>query len=486
MYDAVIIGGGVTGCSVARELSRYHGKFCLIEKEEDVCCGTSKANSAIVHAGYDAEPGTLKAKLNVEGNMLMEPLSHELNFPFRRIGSLVVFMNKEEESVIHELFERGRKNGVPGLRLIDRKELLFMEPGISPEAGGALLAPSGGIVCPFLLTIALAENAAVNGMEFRFNEEVTAIQKAEKNYEVNTSVGKIQCRMVINAAGVYADKFHNMVSKKKIHITPRRGEYILLDHASSGIVRHTIFQAPTIAGKGVLVTPTVHENVLTGPTALFIENREGNNTTQAGLDQIMHDSLRAVPDIPFRQVITSFSGLRASEERGDFVIEEPEDAPGFLDCAGIDSPGLSSAPAIGKMVAKMIAEDLSLKEKMSFIREREAIPDPKAMSIKERNLLIRKKPAYGNIICRCEGISEGEILEAIHRVPGAKSLDGVKRRVRAGMGRCQAGFCSTRVMDILERELKMSPGEITKCGGASVLVMGKNKEAYSKWKSTTL
>lgn len=476
MYDVVIIGAGVSGCACARELSRYQLNICVLEKEEDVCCGTSKANSAIVHAGFDAKSGTLMAKLNVEGNQMMEELSRELDFPFQRNGSLVVCLNKEELPNLEELYERGIQNGVKDLRILDREELAEMEPNISDQAVAALYAPTGGIVCPFGMNLAFAENAAVNGVEFYFDTEVIGFEKQESTWLVKTNQGDFATKYIINAAGVYADQFHNMVSSKKLHITPRRGEYCLFDHATAEFVKHTIFQLPGKYGKGVLVTPTVHGNILVGPTADDIEDREGTNTTQEGLEELTARARQTVKDLPMRQVITSFAGLRAHEDGHEFQIGEAEDAKGFIDCAGIESPGLTAAPAIGRMVAQIIKELSNAKEKTDFIAARKGILDPKTLDQEVHAALIQQQPAYGTIVCRCELVSEGEIIDAIRRPLGAKSLDGVKRRTRAGMGRCQAGFCSPRTMELLARERNLPLSEITKLGGSSKLIMGRNKD----------
>lgn len=476
MYDVIIIGGGVSGAASARELSRYKVRACVLEKEEDFCCGTSKANSAIAHAGYDAEPGSLMAKLNVRGNEMMEQLSKDLDFPFQRIGSLVICLSEEEMPGLQKLYDKGIANGVKGLKILNREEVLEMEPNITDNVYAALYAPTAGIVCPFNLNIALAENAYTNGIEFRFNTEVQNIRKIDGGYELCTNQGTFRTKYVVNAAGVYADKFHNMVSEKKIHITPRRGDYCLLDKSAGTHVSRTIFSLPTKYGKGVLVTPTVHGNLLVGPTAIDIENKEGTNTTREGLDEVITKAGQNVKNLPMRQVITSFAGLRAHEDGTEFIIGEPEDARGFIDCAGIESPGLTSCPAIGEMVAGILQEKLGLEKKDNFIATRKGILDPDTLTREERAELIQREPAYGNIICRCEMITEGEILDAIRRPLGARSLDGVKRRTRAGMGRCQSGFCSPRTMEILARELHVSMADITKSGGKSRLVVGTNKD----------
>ena len=476
MYDIIIIGAGVIGCAVARELSKYHAGILVIEKSEDVCAGTSKANSGIVHSGYDAHNGTLKARFNVEGNRMMDEVCEELDVPFKRIGSLTVCTDESRIGDLEKLCERGEKNGVEGLRILSRDELLEMEPHIGGEVVAALWAPTAGVICPFKLTIAFAENAAVNGAEFLFDTAVKNVYSEKGLWHVVTEDNEYTAAAVVNAAGVYSDVFHNMVSAQKLHIVPRRGDYILLDRAAGGYVKHTIFQLPTKLGKGVLVTPTVHGNTIVGPTAVDVEDREMTATTAEGIDSVIARSALSVRDLPVRQVITSFAGLRAHEDGGDFIIGEPDDAPGFFDCAGIESPGLTAAPAIGSYVAGLISDRLDLEQNEDFIARRKDILDPKTLTIEERNELIRKEPAYGTIVCRCESVTEGEILDAIRRPVGARSLDGIKRRTRAGMGRCQAGFCSPRVMEILRRELGKDLTEVTKSGGASQIVIGRTKD----------
>ena len=482
MYDVAIIGAGVTGSAIARELSRYQLNVCVIEREEDVCCGTSKANSAIIHAGFDAVPGTLKAKVNVKGNAMMDQIAKELDIPFKRNGSMVVCTKDQDPKGLEVLMERGKANGVPDLQILDREALIAMEPNLSDDVVCALFAPTGGIVCPFHMTMGYAENACSNGVEFFLNTQVDEIKKAESGYELtvtHTDSGEKEtktAKIVINAAGVYADTLNNMVSEHKLRITARKGEYMLLDKDAGKHVSHTIFQLPSKMGKGVLVSPTVHGNLLVGPTAVDVEDKEAVNTTQAGLDSLGRTASLSVKNVPLRQVITSFAGLRAHEAGDDFVIGEAEDAKGFINVAGIESPGLSSAPAIAVMVADRVKEMLNPEVNDKFNPIRKGILHPDTLTLEERNELIKKQPAYGNIICRCEMITEGEILDAIHRPLGARSLDGVKRRTRAGMGRCQAGFCSPRTMEILEREVPMSMFDITKNGVGSNIVIGTNKE----------
>ena len=475
LLDIIIIGAGVSGAAIARELSRYQAKILVLDKEEDLCCGTSKANSAIVHGGFDAEPGTLKAKLNIRGSRVMEQLSRDLDFHYDRCGSIVLCMNEEDRPKLRRLYEKGVANGVKELRIIGREELVQLEPNVCDDAVAALWVPSGAIVCPFGLNIALAENAAANGVAFGFNTEVTGLEQVEGGWLVRTNQGDFLSRVVINAAGVHCGDIHNMVSPEKMTIINRRGDYYLLDKTAK-CVSHTIFTLPNRMGKGVLVSPTVHGNTIVGPTAIDIPDPENTATTAAGLAQAGEKASYMIRNLPLRQVITSFAGLRAHHPDDDFVIGEVEGAPGFIDVAGIESPGLSASPAIGEYVAEMVRELLNIEEKEDFIPTRKGILDPAALSVEERNALIREKPAYGQIICRCESISEGEILDAIHRPLGARSLDGVKRRVRAGMGRCQGGFCAPRVMEILARELGVSQLEVTKAGPGSALLVGVTKE----------
>ena len=478
MYDVIIVGAGVSGAASARELSRCAARVCVLEKEEDVCCGTSKANSAIVHAGYDAAPGSLMAKLNVRGNALMGDLAKDLDIPFRRIGSLVVCLSEEDMPGLQALYDRGQANGVPDLRIIYHDELLQMEPNLSEETYAALYAPTAGIVCPFGLNIALAENAAMNGVEFYFDTEVQSLERRQGGgWILHTSQGSYETRLVVNAAGVYADSLHNMISSGKIHITPRRGDYCLLDKTTGSHVTHTIFPLPGKYGKGILVSPTIHGNLLLGPTAIDVADPEATNTTADGLAQVLENAGRYVKEIPYKNVITSFAGLRAHEDGHEFIIGEVPGAENFIDCAGIESPGLTSSPAIGEMVAEIVRAKLELSEKEHFISRRKGIMNPTQLPDGERQEWIRRHPAYGHIVCRCEHISEGEILDAIHRPLGARSLDGVKRRVRAGMGRCQGGFCSPRVMELLSRELDIPLEQITKRGGASTLLCGQNKDS---------
>ena len=476
MYDAVIIGGGAVGCAVARYLSRYRLSICLVERGEDVCVGTSKANSAICHAGFDAPVGSAKARFNVEGSRMMEGLSQELDFPYRRCGSLVLCFDEAELPHLRELLERGVQNGVEGLEILDRAALRALEPAVSDKAVAALWAPTGAVLCPFGMTIALAENAAANGCAFRFNTEVAHIERRDGFFRLHTGGDCIDTRVVISAAGVYGDALHNQLCADKLTIVPRRGEYCLLDRTCGQLVQHTIFQLPSAMGKGVLVTPTVHGNLLVGPTAVDQPDKDRTATTAEGLRSVAETAAKSVENLPMRDVITSFAGLRAhlSGPEDDFIVGESTD--GFFEAVGIESPGLSSAPAIGRYLAELAAAKLHAAEKKDFIAQRRDMPHPREMDFASRQDLIARDPAYGQVICRCEGVTEGEIRDAIRRVPGARSLDGVKRRVRAGMGRCQGGFCGPKVMELLSRELHVPITALTKGGGESRLLAGRTKE----------
>ena len=462
MYDVIIIGGGVTGCAAAAELAKYRLSVCLVEKESDVCEGTSKANSAIVHAGFDAEPGTLKAKLNVRGNAMMAELSQKLDFAFRNNGAMVLCFEDSQLSDLEKLKEKGEKNGVPDLTIISGDKARALEPKLSAEVKYALLAPTSGIVCPFEMTLAFAENAYANGVEFRLSTKVTGIEKSADGWGVKTDKGKIWGSCVFNCAGVYADKIAEMAGIRDFSITPRKGEYMLMDKDAGSTVSRTIFQLPTKMGKGVLVTPTVHGNLLVGPTAENIDDKENTSTTSQGLAEVRSKSALSVDGLPFNKVITSFTGLRAVGDTHDFIIGEAAD--GFFNAAGIESPGLTSAPAIAEMLRELLSKKTDLVPKDGHIDTRKGVVHFAALSREEQNALIAREPAYGNIVCRCETVTEGEILDAISRPLGATTLDGVKRRTRAGMGRCQAGFCSPKTILLLKEKLGCGIGDIRKNG----------------------
>ena len=474
-YDVAVIGAGVIGSLIARELSRYNIKVALIEKCNDMAMGTSKANSAIVHAGYDAKPGSLKAKLNVEGTALMPELCKTLGVPFKPVGSLVVAFSDEEVETLGELLERGKINGVPGLEIYNKEKLKEAEPYISDDAKAALWAPSAGIVCPYELTIAAVENAVVNGTDFIRNFEVKKIDFDGNVFTVSNGENEIITKYIINAAGVYCDEMAALIGDNSIHTTPRKGEYMLCDKSIGHLANHTIFQCPSKMGKGVLVTPTVDGNLLIGPSAIDIDDKDDVATIAETLSSVLETAKKSVPCLTTRDVITSFAGLRAHCDRNDFIIEPSEKNAQFINVAGIESPGLSSAPAIALYVKDILLKAMPCDERSDFNPVREEPIRFRHMSNEDRKALIEKNPAYGRIICRCETITEGEILDAINSPAGARDVDGVKRRTRAGMGRCQGGFCGSKVVELLARELNVEINEITKFGGNSRILYDRTK-----------
>ncbi len=473
MYDVCIIGGGVIGCAIARELSRYALSLVLLEKNSDVAEGTTKANSAIVHAGYDAKPGSNKARTNLAGNRLFAGWCRELDVPYDQNTSLVVAFGEDQRQGLAGLLERGQKNGVAGLCLLDEAELRRREPNIGPRAAGALLAETGGICCPYELTIALGTHAVINGAEVRLNCKVQSVTRANGHFRVLTSGGTVESRILINAAGVYADEINNQLSADHFKITPRRGEYWMIDKAYAQTFRATIFQLPTAMGKGILVTPTVEGTMILGPTAEDIEDKEDTRTTAERLDEILRIASLSWPAIPGRSFITAFAGLRAHCDRDDFILGEAPDVPGLINAAGIESPGLTAAPAIALELSALVVDRLQAVQKPGFLPPWSVAPRFRHMNADEKREVIARDPAFGRVICRCEQISEAEIVAAIRRPLGATTLDGVKRRTRAGMGRCQGGFCTPRVLDILSRELNVSPLEITKFGEGSPILTGE-------------
>lgn len=476
LYDAAIIGAGVSGAMIARELSRYNLKTVIIEKCPDVAMGTTKANSAIVHAGFDAETGTMKAKLNVRGTELMPKVCDELNVPFKPIGSLVIAYSEKEKETLEVLYNRGIANGVPKMSIIGKEKLKELEPNISDKAEAALLAETAGIVCPYELAIATVTNAVENGAELIRDCDVTGIECGE-NFTVKTTRGDINAKYVVNAAGVYSDLIARMVGDDSFNIIIRKGEYYLLDKAESAKLNHVLFACPNEMGKGILLTPTVDNNVLAGPTALDIEDRTDVDTTAEGLGFVTAEAGKSIPSINLRNCITSFAGLRAHTDRADndFVIGASEKNEKFINAAGIESPGLSSAPAIGEYIADIIVKGLNAEKKTDFNPVRPAPVRFREMSTEERKVLIEKDRRYGRIICRCETVTEGEIIDAIKGPVGAVDMDGVKRRTRAGMGRCQSGFCGSKVVEILARELGKPINEVTKYGGDSKIIYERTK-----------
>ncbi|HJB68850.1 MAG TPA: NAD(P)/FAD-dependent oxidoreductase [Candidatus Fournierella excrementigallinarum] len=475
MYDVVIIGCGVVGAAAAYELARYKLRVAVLEAAADIAAGTTKANSAIIHAGYDPEPGTLMARLNVEGNRLTGEICEKLQVPFKRVGSLVAAFSPEQLPTLQTLYDRGCKNGVPGLRLLSGEEARAMEPGLSEEVCGALFAPSAGIIDPWGFAIAMAETAVRGGVELRRDCPVTGIEDTGAGFVLHTPAGDVAARFVLNAAGVDADRVHEMLEPNDWETLPSRGEYYLLDKSEHDRVSRVIFQCPGPEGKGVLVAPTIHGNLICGPNAEAVEDRLDLGNTAAGMAEVRAKACRSVPGIQWRQNIRNFAGLRANTTRSDFIIEESGAHPGFIDLAGIKSPGLSSAPAIAKMAAEMLAADgLALEPDPDFVDRREHIVF-KELSAVEKNELIRKDPRYGRVVCRCETITEGEIVAALHSPIPPRSINGVKRRCNAGMGRCQGGFCGPRVQEIIARELGLDQAEVLLEQAGSTILTGRTK-----------
>ena len=460
--DVVVIGAGVVGCAVARELTRWNLNVLVLEAGSDVAEGASKANSAIVHAGFDAKPGTNKAKFNVLGNRMFEDVCRELKVPFRRNGSLVLAFGPDDEITLAELKERGVQNGVP-TEIISQDELRRREPNVSPEATAALWAPTGGICCPYELTFRYAENAAANGAEFVFDAKVVQIVgcKDGDGWRVVCEDGReFSARAIVNCAGCHSDELNNLASATKYAITARRGEYLMIDRDEDGTFTSTMFQCPSKMGKGILVSPTVDGTMIVGPTAEDVGDKEDKATTYAGLEKVKDGARRTYPNLPLGKVIAEFSGMRAHETTvGDFILGEAPDAPSFFNAVGVESPGLTSAPAIGVYLAELVAVRLVASRKNRSLISKDVSWWPRTRDLPPEELaeLVERDPSFGRVVCRCEGITEGEIRAAIRARVGARTLDGIKRRTRSGMGRCQGGFCTPRLIEILGSELGLPP-----------------------------
>lgn len=475
MFDVIIIGAGVVGGMIARELSRYELSVAMVEKGADVALGATRANSGIVHAGFDAKEGSLKAELNVRGSKMMEKVATDLGVKYKRNGSLVVGFNGDDRATLCELLERGRANGVEGLELLERERILELEPNIGKDVTVALHAPTGGIICPYELCMASVGNAMDNGAELFLDFEVKKIEKIEGGFRVAGADKSLEAKFVINCAGVNSDDVARMIGDDSFNITARRGEYMLLDRECGNLVSHTIFRCPSAMGKGILVSPTVDGNLLLGPTAENLDNKTDVSTTAAGLAKVREQANEQVSGINMGKVITSFSGLRSTGSTGDFIINEKDC---FVNCAGIESPGLSASPAIALYVAELLRNaGLELNEKAHFCPTRKPMHYFSTLSVDEKNEIIKEHPEYAHIICRCEMVTEGEILEAIRTNPKPRDVDGVKRRTRASMGRCQGGFCLPYVVELLAKEQGCDYTEITKFGGESYINIGKTKEA---------
>lgn len=468
MRDIIVIGAGVVGCSIARELSKYNLDVLVVEKNSDVSEGVSKGNSGIVHAGYNEKIGTLKAKLNIEGNKIFDDLSRDLQFPFKRNGAFILAFSDEEMKTLESLKENGEKLGVEGLEILTREEALNIEPNLNKKIVGVLNVKTSGIVSPYEMTIALAENAAENGVEFKLNSKVTNIEKISEGYKVTLNNKElVSGKIIINASGLEGAFLNNLVSMSKREINPVKGEYCLFDKVAGAMINKTLFQVPSKLSKGVLVTPTAEGNLLVGPNAVEGKTLE---TSREGIDEILDKSKKSLEELPVARILNTFSGIRPKTKGGDFIIEEVEDAKNFINVIGIDSPGLTAAPAIGVYVVNMIKERLDLVEKKNFKKTREKIVRFAELSLEEKNRLIKEKPAYGHMICKCEFVTEGEIVEAIHRPIKALTVDAIKRRTRASMGGCQGIGCTLPISKILSRELGIDISDINKNSEGSPVI----------------
>lgn len=476
-YDAIIVGAGVVGCFIARALSRYALRVLLVERESDVCCGASKANTAIVHAGYDANPGTLKASLNVAGNRMYDQVCTDLDVPFQRCGTYVVALTDQDLHTLEELRHQGLHHGIVGLRIISGDEMRQAEPLINPQTKGALYATTGGIVDPFLLTIAAAENAIANGVRLLLDTTVIGLMRENGRVAgVQTDRGELPGQYVINAAGLHADELMAQAGLGSFHITPRKGAYYVFDRERSR-VRNVLFPCPMPISKGIMVTPTTHGNTLIGPNAVNTDDKEDWSATSQGLEEVFAGAKRLVPSLNRRDVIAVFAGLRASGSTGDFEISAPPEAPGLVNVAGIESPGLTASPAIARRVLQLLRENgLDLRENPGYNPIRRARPRFSELSQTERQSLVEKDPRYGRVVCRCETVTEGELVAAIHAPVPARTYDALKRRTRLGTGRCQGGFDTPRAIAILARELGISPVEATKKGPGSEFVLRRTKD----------
>lgn len=474
MLDVAIIGCGVIGAATAYQLAGRGVSVLMLEAENDVSMGTTKANSAILHAGYDPEPGTKMAKLNVRGVELAKEICARLDVPYKQIGSLVLAFSQEELEHVNKLYRRGVENGVPGVRVLNAEEVRKMEPNISDKVVGALYAPSAAIVSPWEYALAMAENAVLNGAEIELETRVTGLEKIEGGWRIHTNRGDREARFVVNAAGVWAGEIHEMAAPATFKTRPCRGEYYLLDKSEGGCVNHVIFQCPTKVGKGILVAPTVHGNLIVGPNAEDVDDGGNTANTSQGLEFVAAMAKKSVPELNLRASIRNFAGIRANTDQPDFIMDWA--APGLLDLAGMKSPGLSAAAAVGEEAAKMLKEaGLRLIETEGRISTRKKFRF-KEMTPKEKAAIIHERPEYGRIICRCETITEGEIVAACHTPIRPRSVDGVKRRTNAGMGRCQGGFCGPRVMEILVRELGYDPLKIPQDQAGGNILVGRTKQ----------
>lgn len=476
MRDVIIIGAGVCGSSIARNLSKYDIDVLVLDKEADVSEGTSKANSGIVHAGYDTIPGSNKAKFNVRGSQMMEDYCRELSIPYDRVGSLVLAFDDEDLETIEDLYDRGIENGLANLEIIGYDQIKEMNPNISTDVKAVLYAKDAAIMGCWEFAINSMENAMDNGVDLMLSTEVLDIKKEDDHFVLSTNRGELKTKTLVNAAGVYADDIHNMVGKANYQIRPRRGQYFLLEKPDEPVVNQIIFPTPKEGSKGILVLPTVHGNVLVGPNAEYIDDKEDVATTQDNYEEVRKNATKTVPNLPLWTTITSFSGLRASPDTEDFIVGPAEDVEGLINVAGIESPGLSSAPAIAEYVCQILVDLLGNPDKKKdFNPHIRKHPVLEQMSKEEINDLIKEDPRYGNMICSCENVSEGEVVDIINRNAGARTIDGVKRRARPGAGPCQGGFCSPKVIKILARELDQDLTDIDKRNPGSNMAISRTK-----------
>lgn len=479
MYDVAIIGAGISGCSLFYELARYRLRVILLEKENDVSLGTTKANSAIVHAGYDPPEGTVMARTNVAGNAIIKELCKQLDVPYKQIGSLVIAFTEEQMDTVRKLHSRGVKNGVPGLRVLSKEETRNMEPSLSGQVVGALYAPSAGIVSPWELTLALAQNAVQNGAELALRHEVREITKTQDGFLIEAGERMVHARFVVNAAGVAADRVAHLAGDDTFAILPSRGEYYLLDKSQGSLVNHVVFQCPSKEGKGVLVAPTVHGNLVVGPNAAQSGASEVATTAQ-GLEFVRNMAQRSVPSINFRESIRTFAGIRAISDDSDFIIRESSVQKGLFHMAGIKSPGLTAAPAFAREMVELLRQaGLLLTPKKDIITTRR-VSRFREMNEEQRAKAVRENPMFGRVICRCETVTEAEIVQALHMPIPPVSLDGVKRRCSCGMGRCQGGFCGPRVQEIIARELGIAVTDVPLDRDGMTILYGETKSTGKK------
>jgi glycerol-3-phosphate dehydrogenase len=476
MIDVIIIGAGAVGAFIARSLSRYEASILVLEKENDVCDETSMANSAIAHSGYDPLPGTKKACFNVAGNRMMADVCKDLDVPFGQIGTLTVAIEDSQLPLLDDLAKRSKENGVP-CKILGPDEVKKMEPNINPEVKGALLCPTGGIVNPFLLVVHAMENAIDNGVKLHLNEEVTDVKRVGDHYLVSTSKGEYEAKVVINAAGVHSDDIAKMIEPIDWKIMPRKGEYYVLDHYATGLVNHVLFPLPTEKGKGILVTMTTSGNYLVGPSSEYDDDKDDVSTDPLTLANVKAQALSLVPKIPFNEQIRVYAGLRATPSTHDFIIEPSKKYASFINVAGIESPGLVSSPAIGEYVAtKLVSNVLPLAEKKGYKKTVRPYLNPLSMHLNERNALIKKHPEFGEMICNCEKVSLGEILDVLSRSVPCNSVKALKKRTRAGFGKCQGGFCQPLVVQILASYYHISPLEVNYDRPGSALVESEVKK----------